>query len=414
MQRARNDLAVKRRRLQRAERFVTGKKFVTPVAPQRDGDFAPRELAEQVSRQQRAVAVGLVEARENLGQQIPRARETERLGAVPRTDLPGHAIRERQLVVGGLVEADAEGPQLPGRKIFRRQGRDERRIDPAAQENAQGHVGHHAPAHRRAEQLPQLLAPLLRTPVMRRLGLVIPVTPHAQFPRCKVDRQGMAAGEFVRALGHGQRCGHIAVGEILAHGRRGQAARHVGMLEQRGQLGREDKQPARGRMVVVEGFFPEAIATREQALLVPVANDERPHAVEAVRHVFAPDGIARQQHLGVGMVRAEHPPRLFEFFAQLREIVDLAIEDDHQPAIGGLHRLRPARKVENAQPAVPQKNTAAGPESFRVGPAGDKAVRHAAQNRAVARADKSGYAAHRGSAGSWHRAGDCFFTTMHS
>ena len=294
-----------------------------------------------------------------------------------RADQPRHAFGERQLVVGRIVETDAERAQLPRRQILRRQHGDQRGIDPSAQENPERHVGHHAPPHRGGQQRAQFLAPFVRRPALRRFGLVFPVTPHLEFARAQVIGQRMSARQLAGPLGHGQRRGHVTIGEIFPHSLGARSARHVRMFEKRRQLGGEHEQTPRRRMVIIKRLFAEPVAAAEKFPAPPVVDDERPHAVQAVDHFLAPLGIRLEQHLGVGVVRPEGAPRLLQFRAQLGEVVDLAVEHDAGRPVGVPHRLRSARKVEDAQTAVPEENAVTGTEPLGIRSAVDQAPRHA-------------------------------------
>ena len=65
-----------------------------------------------------------------------------------------------------------------------------------------------------------------------------------------------------------------------------------------------------------------------------------------------------QEDLGVG-VRGKAPPALFQLFAQLAVVIDLAVENDLIPAIGAGHRLSSGlREVDDGQPAVSQADAA--------------------------------------------------------
>ncbi|BDI61260.1 hypothetical protein MACH05_18200 [Qipengyuania nanhaisediminis] len=66
----------------------------------------------------------------------------------------------------------------------------------------------------------------------------------------------------------------------------------------------------------------------------------------------------------------------FEFAAQFAEIVDLAVEDEHCPAIGGVHGLGRADRVDHGQSPVSQPYTVRGPNARPVGPAMREGIAH--------------------------------------
>ena len=77
-------------------------------------------------------------------------------------------------------------------------------------------------------------------------------------------------------------------------------------------------------------------------------------------------------------------------------VVDFAVENNGEATISGNHRLRATGEIDNREAAVAQKNT--GIRFFkitlRIRPTVSETAGHALQIRAVARAEKSGYAAH--------------------
>ena len=64
--------------------------------------------------------------------------------------------------------------------------------------------------------------------------------------------------------------------------------------------------------------------------------------------------------------------QLRQFAAQLAEIVDLAVENDHETSVGGQHRLMAGgRKVDDGEPPVREAYATAigNPRAFIIGPA---------------------------------------------
>src|SRR5438874_2419369 len=86
------------------------------------------------------------------------------------------------------------------------------------------------------------------------------------------------------------------------------------------------------------------------------------------------------QHLGIG-ARAKLMAGREQQFAELGEIVDLAIEDDPDGGVLIGHRLvAGGAEVDDAQPAVPERNRLSGsgeyPDSRVVRPAMSNGFRH--------------------------------------
>ena len=78
----RDSFFVKRSEAQRAEGIVAGEEFVTAITAEGHGDFGPGESAKQPSGKEGAVALGLVESIENLGQGREGSIQAERVGMV--------------------------------------------------------------------------------------------------------------------------------------------------------------------------------------------------------------------------------------------------------------------------------------------------------------------------------------------
>src|SRR6185312_17217187 len=89
---------------------------------------------------------------------------------------------------------------------------------------------------------------------------------------------------------------------------------------------------------VVERLLAEAIAAAEEALARAIPEDERPHAVQPLHAIVTPEAIGLQDHLGIRVVGHEARAERDQFPPQLCEVVDLAVEDDSDLAIGGPHR----------------------------------------------------------------------------
>src|SRR5687768_12812844 len=121
------------------------------------------------------------------------------------------------------------------------------------------------------------------------------------------------------------------------------------MLEQRGQFAGKTKRVA--FLKIIERLFREPIAAREEAAADPVINDERPHPVQAFDEALAPRAVTMQQHLRVGMVRQKNVTKRFQFAAQFRVIVDLAVKDDADLAVAGPHRLRASGEIDDRKTA---------------------------------------------------------------
>src|SRR5204863_4107729 len=116
----------------------------------------------------------------------------------------------------------------------------------------------------------------------------------------------------------------------------------------------------------------------------PGVQREGPHAVEPVRQARAPFAVAVQEHFAVGMVGLKKMAASLEFRAELGVVVDLAVKNKDEIAIGGSHRLMAAFQIDDGKAAMAEEDGAVVPESAIVRPAMSEAGGHARQRFAVA------------------------------
>ncbi len=209
----------------------------------------------------------------------------------------------------------------------------------------------------------------------------------------------MRTGQLACPVGHGQRGRHVSVSEIFSHRRGIDPARHIRMRQQGIEFGSENEQPEPRGMVVIERLLAETVAAGEKPAPLPVVDDEGPHTVEAVNHGVAPLRIGGQQHLGIGMVGAKNPPATHQLFAQLGEVVDLAVEHDAERPVPVPHRLGPAFEIENAQTAVAEEDALVFRVTFVIRTAVGQQPCHAHEVFPRARSGESRDAAHGRDAG---------------
>jgi len=98
---------------------ISGKELVAAVARERDGDMAAREAAEQVGRQDRRVAKGLIEPAEHLRQKFASVLEFQHLQVMAHPEVRGEALRVLRFIKARLREANRESMHLPGREHAR-------------------------------------------------------------------------------------------------------------------------------------------------------------------------------------------------------------------------------------------------------------------------------------------------------
>ena len=137
---------------------VAAEELVAALAGERDLDVPARELGDEVGRDRGRVRERLVEGLGQRGQELDGVRAEHELvvvGAVPL----GDEAREAALVEGALVEADREGADV--RDGLRRERGERARVDPAREQDADGHVRDQVGPDRVAQPLEQLLGELL-------------------------------------------------------------------------------------------------------------------------------------------------------------------------------------------------------------------------------------------------------------
>ena len=77
----------------------------------------------------------------------------------------------------------------------------------------------------------------------------------------------------------------------------------------------------------------------------------REHAIKAIERIWSKFCERFQQDFGVAS-GVEPATLSFQLLTQLREVVDLAVENQSNPTILGLHRLLATDDVDNRQPPM--------------------------------------------------------------
>ena len=110
---------------------------------------------------------------------------------------------------------------------------------------------------------------------------------------------------------------------------------------------------------VVQGLLPQSITRQSECSPLPVPEREGEHALSSYEGRLQPPAIEScQQRFGIGIpAPGVRRLRLRDESANLQVVVDLAVEDDHEPARHRNHRL-PARgrEVENREAPMPERD----------------------------------------------------------
>ena len=144
-------------------------------------------------------------------------------------------------------------------------------------------------------------------------------------------------------------------------------------LEDRLDLRSEEEPAADDRPV--KGLDAQAIAREQKPPLRRVPDREREHAAEAMHAVVSPLLVGVNDGLGVGASAIDVAGRL-EPGAQVRVVVDLAIEGDPDGAGFVRQRLLSAGQVDNAESAVTEGGVIVDVNACLIRPAVGQDVPH--------------------------------------
>ena len=147
------------------------------------------------------------------------------------------------------------------------------------------------------------------------------------------------------------------------------------------QLGTED-QLTRGQDAVEQRLDAETVARQEQAAGVAVVQGKGEHAAEAVDAALAPLLPGIKNDLGVA-VGAEVVAQGRQLAGQLAEVVDLAVVDHAQIAVGAEHGLLAAGQVDDRQAPVGQAHPGGEVQATLVGAAVELRLVHGLEQGAI-------------------------------
>ena len=291
---------------------------------------------------------------------------------LPHAEMARHGARVLELVERVLVEADRRRHDAVGAARIGHRGDDGGRVDAAREERAERHVADETQPHRFGDERLELLQILILARGIAVAGeRQIPVAAHRH--AAALGHQQMRRRQLEDPRVHRLRRRHVLKRKVGVERFGAPAARHVGILEQRFDLGAEGD--ARGGRAVIERLDAEPIADEEQPALRLVPQREGEHAAEAIDRAVAPLLVRVHDHLGV-RVRAEPVAVRLELGADLGEVVDLAVEDDPDRAVLVRQRLIAGRKVDDAETTVAEADALADVEPVGVGAAVRDDARH--------------------------------------
>ena len=82
---------------------------------------------------------------------------------------------------------------------------------------------------------------------------------------------------------------------------------------------------------IVKGLHPQSVARTEKMFFTGIPDGEGEHANEMLQTCLAPALIGRQHHLGIAVAAKGITGK---FLFQFEIIIDLAVENDGEPASG--------------------------------------------------------------------------------
>jgi hypothetical protein len=359
---------------------IAGPQLVAAVARQRNRHALARRRGDVVGRNRRRIAERLVEVPRQPRQQLVNLRLDHRR-VEPAPEVRRDPLRLVDLVERLVRESD-RGREHRRIARLRHVGDDRRRIDAAREERAQGHLADEAHPDRFGQERIQFLdvprfivrvavtgefqIPVLRHP--HRVAIGDEHVPRRQLLDVPVDRVG---------------AGHVEEGEIGVDRFRRPRPIDRRIFEERLDL-RAEHEPAAAQLRVVDRLDADAIACEQQALPARIPDREREHAAEAFDAGIAPLLVPVDDHLGVGM-GAEPVARALQLRAQVREVVDLAVERHPDAAVLVRQRLLTRGDVDDAQPAMREADALAHVVPVGVGAPVRDGVRHRRQQLTIDR-----------------------------
>ena len=281
------------------------------------------------------------------------------------------------LVEGRVLEADRKGLE-PARGVAGSERRHRARVDPTRQEDAERHVAHEVLSDRRVERRAQRCDRLGLTDGPGAAELDVPVRLDLQAPVGVTEP--VAGGQLPHRAQDRVRRGHVLVRQVARERGEVEAPVDPGVLDQGPELRREDELVGQHR--VVEGLDPQAVARQDERARGLVPGGEGEHALEVRDGLDATVLEAVDDDLGV-RARREGVPAGGEDPGELAVVVDLAVEDDPDPAVLARHRLVAGREVDDLEPAHREPRGPVHEEALVVGPAVGEPVVHAPQDGGV-------------------------------
>jgi hypothetical protein len=235
--------------------------------------------------------------------------------------------------------------------LFLGQGRNQRGIDPAGEQQPDRDVGQKLALDPLAEQVVIGLDRILDR-ALEALDHRLDVAGEAMRHGLEVDHQEMARRQAMDPLPEGVRRGHEAERQEGLEGVRVDAEARLVLPLEGPDLGGEDQAAIR-HDAVIDRLDAEGVAGEIELARLEIDRGEGEHAVQAGdgrRHAVG--GEAFHQRLGIGMAA----PVDLELTAEVQVIVDLAVIGHPPAAVPARHRLMAGcGKVEDGEPGMAEE-----------------------------------------------------------
>src|SRR5262249_16219545 len=140
---------------------------------------------------------------------------------------------------------------------------------------------------------------------------------------------------------------------------------HTRVLQQRLELRREPDSVLVDP--VDQRLLPDPVASQHQALPLPIPEGQREHATQAAHEVEAFGFVEVDETFRV-RARTKGMARSVELRAQLRVVVDLAVEHDGDGLVLVPDRLTPGVEVDDGEPAHAERESSFDEGALVVGP----------------------------------------------
>ena len=259
------------------------------------------------------------------------------------------------------IEADGKCLDLFSRLALHQPG-DDRGIDSARQERAEGNVAAHAQSNRFRERFAE--SGLGRVERGEGKGLHLrgsvalrpdergfPITANHRSTGRRIELGPMRGREFSIAVEHRLGMRHVLERHEIGDRLRVDLVRCAGDLQQRFEFAGEGD--AAGGDSINERLLSHAVSREEQLPMTVVPDREGEHAAQMLDAVVTPLLVGVNDALGVAR-RAEAMAECFELRLQFAVVVDLAIECDPHRTVFIRERLMSAREIDDREPPVPE------------------------------------------------------------